>query len=75
MNYRSIVIGGLFLLLVVSCKKSTAPSEVAKEQKYQVVSLDTVDVELQSVYPAVLKGQEDIDIKPRVEGFIDALYV
>ena len=75
MNYRSIVIGGLFLLLVVSCNKSTAPSEVAKEQKYQVVSLDTVDVELQSVYPAVLKGQEDIDIKPRVEGFIDALYV
>ena len=62
-------------MLVVSCKKSTAPSEVAKEQKYQVVSLDTVDVELQSVYPAVLKGQEDIDIKPRVEGFIDALYV
>jgi membrane fusion protein (multidrug efflux system) len=37
--------------------------------------LSTQDVELSSVFPSIIKGQEDIDIKPRIDGFIEAVYV
>lgn len=76
MNCKKFVIGAFALLMVVvSCKKSAVNQGSALEQNYPVVSVDTQDVELQSVYPVVLKGLEDVDIKPRVEGYIDALYV
>lgn len=75
MNYKRIALGAFALLMFVSCKKSTAPVNVVVQQDYPVVAVVTQDVELLSVYPAVLKGQEDIDIKPRVEGFIDAVFV
>ena len=32
-------------------------------------------MELLSVYPATIKGREDIEIRPRIDGFIDAIYV
>ncbi len=49
---------------------SSAPVEA-----YPITTLTQQDVELQSVYPAVIKGQQDIDIKPRVEGYIEAVLV
>ena len=75
MNYKRIAFGAFVLLMIVSCKNSTAPVNVVVQQDYPVVAVDTQDVELLSVYPAVLKGQEDIDIKPRVEGFIEKVFV
>lgn len=75
MNYKRIAIGAFALLMIVSCKKNTTSFAPVELHDYPVVAVDTQDVELLSVYPAVLKGQEDIDIKPRVEGFIDAVYV
>lgn len=75
MNYKRIAFGAFVLLMIVSCKNSTTPVNSVAQQDYPVVAVDTQDVELQSVYPAVLKGQEDIDIKPRVEGFIEKVFV
>lgn len=42
---------------------------------YPVEAVSQQNVELKSVYPAVLKGQDDVDIKPRVDGFIDKVFV
>lgn len=75
MNYKKIAIGVFALLVVVSCKKNSASVAPVDELIYPVIAVEGQDVELNSVYPAVLKGQEDIDIKPRVEGFIDDLCV
>lgn len=75
MNYKRMALGAFALLMIVSCKKSTTPVNSVAQQDYPVVAVDTQDVELLSVYPAVLKGQEDIDIKPRVEGFIEKVFV
>jgi membrane fusion protein (multidrug efflux system) len=44
-------------------------------KSYQVQTLKPQDVELQSVFPAVIKGKEDVDIKPRIDGFIEVVYV
>lgn len=76
MNYKQVVIGAFALMIVVSCKKSTASLGSTQAQySYPVAVVEKQNVEMQSAFPAVLKGQEDIDIKPRVEGFIDAVLV
>jgi membrane fusion protein (multidrug efflux system) len=33
------------------------------------------DVTLESVYPVTIKGKEDIEIRPRIDGFIDNIYI
>ncbi len=77
MKNNRFLIGGVILLMSLnSCnKKQAAPVAPAPAQAYPVASLTPQQVELQSVYPAVLKGKEDIDIKPRIDGFIEAVYV
>jgi membrane fusion protein (multidrug efflux system) len=76
MKLKGIVMGATVLLAFSACNKkpmSFGGPETIKT--YPVATLAKTDVELRSVYPAVLKGQEDIDIKPRLEGFIDAVYI
>ena len=79
MNYRNlkgIGFGVMVLLTLGACSRKPAGMTTTETIKsYPVTTLQPADVELQSVYPAVLKGQEDIDIKPRLEGFIDAVYI
>jgi membrane fusion protein (multidrug efflux system) len=77
MKNRYFLMGGVCcLLLLASCKKKQAAQNPADQIKtYPVVTLSPADAELQSVFPAVIKGQEDIDIKPRIDGFIEAVYV
>jgi len=77
MRYNNFIIRGMVLvILFVSCKNKQAESDQsAKAASYQVITLLPQVIELQSVFPAVLRGQEDIDIKPRVDGFIEAVYV
>lgn len=77
MKYNNFIIRVMVLaILFVSCKnKQSESDQPAGTTSYQVITLLPEVVELQSVFPAVLKGQEDIDIKPRVDGFIEAVYV
>lgn len=77
MGYNKFTIGGLVLFMfIVSCKnKQSASEQLAGSVSYPVTTLAPQLIELQSVFPAVLKGQEDVGIKPRVSGFIEAVYV
>jgi membrane fusion protein (multidrug efflux system) len=77
MNKRKFFIGAMSLMVILaSCKNKQAAQNPADQIKsYPVITLSPQEVELQSVFPAVIKGQEDIDIKPRIDGFIDVVYV
>ncbi len=77
MNYRKFILGGVILLMAVACKnkQGAANTAAATVGSYPVATLTAQDVELNSVYPVILKGEADVDIKPRVEGFIETVYV
>jgi len=76
MKSRNILVGSMSLLLcITSCKNKQQETAADQIKSFPVATLSVQDVELQSTYPAVLKGQEDIDIKSRVDGYIDAIYV
>ncbi|MDR1881512.1 MAG: efflux RND transporter periplasmic adaptor subunit [Prevotella sp.] len=78
MNVKKIVIGAMALLVMVSCgNKNANPfgggADTPREYKTAVLSRQSA--QLESVYPVTIKGQEDIEIRPRIDGFIDAIYV
>lgn len=77
MTNRILFIGAMSLLVFfTSCKsKKNGPNMADQVKSYPVATLSPQDVELQTVFPVIVKGQEDIDIKPRIDGFIDAVYI
>jgi len=71
---KIVGVASAFMLFTLSCGKEQATNQETV-QKYPVTTVNGQNVELLSVYPATIKGQEDIEIRPRVDGFIDAIYV
>lgn len=66
----------VLMMMMVSCggnSQSAVPQEAVQE--YPVMVMSKQDANMQSVYPATVRGQEDIEIKPRVDGNIEAIYV
>ncbi|BEG98250.1 efflux RND transporter periplasmic adaptor subunit [Bacteroides sedimenti] len=57
-----------------SCKKG---NKQAKEMnlEYPVTVLSPTNVELKSSYPAVIKGKQDIEIRPQISGIITRLCI
>jgi membrane fusion protein (multidrug efflux system) len=60
--------------LLLSCGRKTAETGNAI-QSYPAVRVSVQRVTLESSYPVTLKGKEDIEIRPRIDGFIEDIYV
>lgn len=75
MDLKRVSFGIMALtLLVSSCSKK----QVDKEQElaeYPTMVVKAQTAQLESTYAATIKGQEDIQIMPRVEGYIKSIYV
>lgn len=73
-------IGLLFLsgLTLASCgnKKEEANQAAAPQvQEYKVVTLEPRSATLNTDFPASIQGQQNIEIRPRIEGYIEKIYV
>lgn len=75
MKLVKLTYGILALTMFASCGSNNQTNQEAPEQEYPVMALSKQDANMQSVYPATIKGQEDIEIRPRVDGYIEAIYV
>lgn len=75
MKTKIIFNGAIVLLIFASCGNSNTTGQSGGALKYPVMVLNRQHANMQSVYPATIRGQEDIEIKPRVDGFIEAIYV
>lgn len=74
MKFKKIVTGALALTLFVSCGNKQDATQTP-QAPYPTMVLAEQEAELQSIYPVSIKGQEDIEIRPRIDGFIDAIYI
>lgn len=75
MERLKFIVGAFALLLLVSCGNKDVQTTQESAPEYPVMVMETQDADLQTVYPATIKGQEDVEIKPRVDGYIEAIYV
>lgn len=62
------------LLLMTSCGRGGQAASTS-ERTYPVSTVKVENILIYSDYPAILKGKEDIEIRPRIDGFIEDIYV
>jgi len=75
MKTKMILSGAIALLGLASCSNGNQMKQETPSQEYPVIAMNRQDANMQSVYPATIKGQEDIEVRPRVDGNIEAIYV
>ena len=44
-------------------------------QNYPVVEIISLSTTLESTYPATLEGQQNVELRPKIDGFIERIYV
>lgn len=76
MKILKIVSGAsALILLAVSCGNKQKSMQETTPPQYPTTIVGCKNTELLSEYPVTIKGQEDIEIRPRIDGFIDAIYI
>ena len=64
-----------FALLLSSCGKSGGGRPQFGDNEYPVVTVGTSSAAFQQTYPASIKGVQDVQISPKVQGFITQINV
>ncbi|HWJ27503.1 MAG TPA: efflux RND transporter periplasmic adaptor subunit, partial [Flavisolibacter sp.] len=71
-----------FSFLITSCgnkEKSGAGNSVAAQQNqvkdYAVIAIKPRSTVLNSDFPATIQGQQNIEIRPKIDGYMQAIYV
>ena len=62
-------------LLVASCGKSGGGRPSFGDNEYPVVTVGTSSAAMQTTFPATIKGVQDVQISPKVGGFITRIFV
>lgn len=68
-------LGALFMASCSSGGKDPKAGAPTGPQNYPVVQINELNTTLESDYPATLEGQQNVDIRPRIDGFIEKIYV
>ncbi|KDN53903.1 efflux RND transporter periplasmic adaptor subunit [Flavobacterium seoulense] len=72
---KKYFIGALLLSLgLFSCKKEETKTALPV-MPYKVIAIDKSNTTLLAEYPATLEGVTDIDIRAKVDGYIEKIYV
>lgn len=74
MKFKCIFCGAI-ALLGLSCSNKNDNYQQETKQSFQTIVVSNQSAQLEQYYPVVIKGQEDIEIRPRVDGFIDAIHI
>lgn len=64
---------GLMAVLLASCGNKGGMK--MGDNEYPVMTIGSQDAEMQTTYPATLRGIQDVEIRPKVSGFITQLHV
>lgn len=73
MSTKIKTIGAAILLLAIGCKGPAKKDEGPKN--LSVITVSTTQADVSETIPATLKGKQDIEIRPKVSGYITELCV
>lgn len=65
----------LSLVLLASCSSEEAPVPAGGIKPYQVLDIEQQNTTIETTYPAVLEGIENVDIHPKIDGFVEKIAV
>jgi membrane fusion protein, multidrug efflux system len=69
------LVAALSLFLLTACSSEEAPAPAGGIKPYQVLSIEEQNTTIQTTYPATLEGIENVDIHPKIDGFVEKIYV
>jgi membrane fusion protein, multidrug efflux system len=75
---RAILPAVILAVLISSCgdkNKQAAGDQTAQVLDYKVVKLQPRQATLNVDYPASIQGQQNIEIRPKVDGYVERIYV
>src|SRR5437763_12782553 len=75
-----IVVLGLVSLLLSSCSSKQGSNNASAESTpvtptYPVFKVISQTATLQTNYPATLQGQQNIEIRPKIDGYVEKIYI
>ncbi|PZP41956.1 MAG: efflux RND transporter periplasmic adaptor subunit, partial [Pseudopedobacter saltans] len=62
-------------LLLMSCGNKKDNKTGNKSNKYPIVTLDVSTTTINNDYPAMVMGIHNVEIRPRIDGFISKIYI
>jgi len=65
----------VLLLLLASCNSKKKPGKDMKPKDYPVLTLQPRPAITYNDFPATVQGQQVIEIRPKVDGYVQAIYV
>lgn len=74
MKFRKLILGAITLSVFVSCGNKQEEGQKSLPE-YPTMVVTKQNTTLEMTRPANVKGQEDIEIRPRIDGYIDKIYV
>ena len=76
MKIKSCLFVALAALALASCgKKSGGGLADLQDNEFPVKTAGVSSADLQTTYPATIKGIQDVDVHPKISGFITNVYV
>jgi membrane fusion protein (multidrug efflux system) len=75
-RYYSAILG-LLIIIAPACRNPGNGQPIAADpaQPYPVFAIKTSPATLQTEYPATLQGQQNIEIRPKIDGYIEQIYI
>ncbi|ASU34222.1 efflux RND transporter periplasmic adaptor subunit [Mucilaginibacter xinganensis] len=78
-TFQHLAFLSLAPLLLMACGGSQTqaggPGATQPPANYQVFTIEAKDATLSNDYPATLQGEQNIEIRPKIDGFVEAIYV
>lgn len=79
MRPKYLLTFSLFLFLMSACnnkKNDAGPASAANQIKdYPVLTITPVTTTLFSDYPAIIEGEQNVEIRPKIDGYVERIYV
>ena len=75
MKYTITTLVSMTLLLVSCGKKEAPPQQAMGPVPYPVQTVESSNAIVYQEYPANIEGQQNVEIRPKVSGFIQKIYV
>jgi len=77
MNFRKLALF-LMVLIVASCgnqPRGGQPNSAGKAKEYPVIAVKTQSTKLYKDYPTKLQGQQTVEIRSKIAGYIEQIFV
>lgn len=75
MKQTFLLLGVLAATILTSCKDEENTQQAAPTPTYKAISIEKTNTTLIAEYPTTLEGVIDIEIRPKVDGYIEKIYV